>query len=70
MITVETTGQFQLYDRHNQTLIPPGKPVEVEQTPFVSERIGTGELRVVAVENEKPKRGKKAEPAKTDDTAE
>lgn len=55
-ITVKPTGKFLLRDRHNGTIIDCEK--EVDLTPFVAERIGTGELEVVAVEAPKKSKAK------------
>jgi hypothetical protein len=54
-ITVETTGNFMLLDRHSRREILPGKTNTVPLTPFVQERLDLGQLREVSAEQPAPK---------------
>lgn len=45
---VETSGDFMLYDIGTKSYIPHNRPAVIEVTPFISERIGKGELNIIA----------------------
>jgi hypothetical protein len=45
-ITVETTGQFMIYDIGTGREIMPGKPATVPLTQFIRDRVEIGQLRV------------------------